>query len=705
MCIDDRVKIITAMERDDVLWITFNGLQYDIPMLLYLLDNPECSTHDLKEFSDRIIGREKNPYRYDKRNYKQVDVLEVIRKGCNGTSLKALGVLLKHPKIQDLPIKPEQDITPQEYELMVEYNRNDLKITNLVYHKILDLVEMRQFLSEHYRIDLGTDGDSEITKKLFNKFYIEKLKEKYDHDKNEVFSYRHGRSYREDIAIKDLVYLEIYFQTEKMNDFFDKIYNTTIEKKIDKDGKGSYSFKFKGEFDGNVYVIGKGGIHTEDKPLMLTKDDNLLIVDLDVSSMYPSAIIYNKICPAHLDTECFVSIIETLRDDKSRYKKLWQDTGSKEYENLHDCQKIVANTAYGLFLFENYFLYDPVASFTCTINNQLYMLMLVEQFYLNDIKTISSNTDGVTVILRPDQLDLMRNVYKQWEELSGFVLEEVHYKKYIRRDVNNYIAIVDKSVVKNSNNEYIDVYPNKRKIKLKGDFVLQEKKDLLKGFEYPVVAKALVDYFVDNIPIIDTIYNHRDIYDFCFSQKCGSQYKNYLQKITRKYKLYHGKNLEKTYATPRLEDKVIEEHEQQKTLRFFVSIPESTPTPIDETLSGYAEYTHTGYSLKKKKLTEKNRYEVRPDPNVKKTYYIVDLGDNDQIVAQFSMRKSADQAVKEFNIDADKIPTIQTQDYVAGKFVTLFNDFFHVDNFDDYRIDYDFYIELVQKEIDKILGD
>lgn len=84
-------------------------------------------------------------------------------------------------------------------------------------------------------------------------------------------------------------------------------------------------------------------------------------------------------------------------------------------------------------------------------------------------------------------------------------MSEDYYKKMIIKDVNNYIAIYD------------DYTPENDHVKLRGCFEIN--KELHKDPSMRVVAMALKNYFVNNIPIKDTIYNDHDIFDFCLLLK------------------------------------------------------------------------------------------------------------------------------------------------------------------------------------------
>lgn len=73
----------------------------------------------------------------------------------------------------------------------------------------------------------------------------------------------------------------------------------------------------------------------------------------------------------------------------------------------------------------------------------------------------------------------------------------------IIRDVNNYISITDKG-----------------KVKYKGTFELE--KDYHKNNSFKVITIALSEYFINDIPVEQTVRNHTNIYDFCARQKFKS---------------------------------------------------------------------------------------------------------------------------------------------------------------------------------------
>lgn len=79
-------------------------------------------------------------------------------------------------------------------------------------------------------------------------------------------------------------------------------------------------------------------------------------------------------------------------------------------------------------------------------------------------------------------------------------------------------------------------------------------KSLDKGYDMPIVARAVVNYFVHNKPILETLYDSKNILDFCKTQNVGRQFHveftkgsrtEELQRFVRFYVTNNGGILEK----------------------------------------------------------------------------------------------------------------------------------------------------------------
>jgi len=154
---------------------------------------------------------------------------------------------------------------------------------------------------------------------------------------------------------------------------------------------------------------------------------------------------------------------------------------------------------------EHSFLYDPLYTMQTTLTGQLTLSMLCEKLVLSfpDSIMLQANTDGFTMKIRRTDLDKYYKICAMWEKLTRLNLEYVEYSKMVIRDVNNYIGI----------------YTN-GKVKYKGAFELD--KDYHKDNSFKVIRIALSEYFINDVPVEQTIMNHKNIYDFCGRQKFNS---------------------------------------------------------------------------------------------------------------------------------------------------------------------------------------
>jgi hypothetical protein len=196
-------------------------------------------------------------------------------------------------------------------------------------------------------------------------------------------------------------------------------------------------------------------------------------------------------------------------------------------------------------------LKDDKAMLQVTVNGQLYLLMLVERLIQNGFEVISLNTDGIVtkVPYSGYSTDMYYNICEDWEQDTAYELEYTEYKKYIRRDINNYISVTTDG-----------------KVKQKGIF--ETNKPAKKGFDKPIVALAVNNYFLNGTPIHNTIHEHRDIYDFCMAQKIGSTYsrveyhKDNIEEVQRSLRYYASDKGGELYKIKILED----ETESKQTL-------------------------------------------------------------------------------------------------------------------------------------------
>lgn len=486
--IDSLVKFVNDPTK---CFIGYNSFSFDNQLLNYIVrKHPALTFCDITEvtqtlhaLAQTIISTEYKEYIYNL-PFGWLDLMKIlgIKK-----SLKLVGVNLKWHKLQDLPFTPDSIIATEEIGPLLSYNLNDVLITEVLYNAILPDIVFREEISTLYNINAHSESRSGIANRILEKVYSEATNLPRR-------QFRDLRTPRKMVNFNTVVLPEINFKTTQMDKFLEEVKNHVYY------GDTPF-FKKNVMFDNKVYHMGLGGIHTDDDAHYFESTEELLIIDADVTSEYPSFLIAKQLYPAHLGPK-FLKEFTRLKEKRVAAKHEGRNT-----EN--ECLKIVLNATVGKTLSKNSWLYDPIVNLKVVINCQLLMLMLIERLSLIGIHTISANTDGITCLVPKSKLDEYYQICQKWEKLSELELEFVQYTKYIRKDVNNYIAVNADS---------------KKKPKCKGAFSF--KLDFAKGVDKDIISMALYEYFINAIPISKTILEHKDINDFCVAKKIDEKFAN-----------------------------------------------------------------------------------------------------------------------------------------------------------------------------------
>lgn len=221
--------------------------------------------------------------------------------------------------------------------------------------------------------------------------------------------------------------------------------------------------------------------------------------------MYPSIAIKNDLYPLHLG-KYYCEAMGGIIKERQKFSK-------KEYPHINYLLKISANSGYGSSNSEYKFFYDPQYTLQTCVNGMLTLTILIDKCVdrIKDFILIQSNTDGITVKIKKEDEKLYFDILKEVELLSQLKFENVYYSKVIMRDGNNYMA----------------QYTN-GDTKTKGCF--EDYNDIIKAGAYQkdtsamIIPKALKDYFINGVPVEDTIYKENSIYEFCYGVKGSSLY-------------------------------------------------------------------------------------------------------------------------------------------------------------------------------------
>jgi hypothetical protein len=191
----------------------------------------------------------------------------------------------------------------------------------------------------------------------------------------------------------------------------------------------------KAHVGGVDFYFGVGGIHGSLERKRVVATDEWLIRDIDVASMYPSIAITHHLAPQHLGN-AFCDVYAELPIERKRWQK---EKGKKCPEA--NALKLAANGVYGKSNSAWSVFYDPAFTMSVTVNGQLLLAMLIERLAtVPSLTLLMANTDGVTYFVHRDHEPQAAAFCREWEKLTGLVLEGVNYTRMFIRDCNNYIA-------------------------------------------------------------------------------------------------------------------------------------------------------------------------------------------------------------------------------------------------------------------------
>lgn len=131
------------------------------------------------------------------------------------------------------------------------YNRNDVLGVCELFSFLQEAIGLRFNLNIRYGIDVFSASDSRIADIFISKYYSEYTGIPYD-------DYKDLRTYRTRMSIGKIIDPIIKFQTKELNDLLNKLRHTVVN--------GTDEINYPVYFNGMIYDIKSGGIHSRDIP-------------------------------------------------------------------------------------------------------------------------------------------------------------------------------------------------------------------------------------------------------------------------------------------------------------------------------------------------------------------------------------------------------------------------------------------------------
>ena len=472
----------------DYWFVGFNNLEFDSQLLETFLDNYDTLWSDIVHLcynqAQELITEKTDFNKWDfiipewKLRTNQLDVYKQAHfdNAAKRTSLKSLQINLEWHNILDSPYKHYEKLTFDQIKEIEDYCWNDVESTEAFYKTRFENIQLRNDLGKKYKINLLNKPDASVGTEILKVEYCKLSGRNFNDFKRE-------RDDDVNFSFQSIISDKVKFESPELKQVLHDISLYTPDRLKD------YSFVFKG----TKYTVGKGGLHSTNKNQIWEEDDEYCLMDFDFGSYYPNLIVSLEIYPPHLGKE-FTQIVKELTQRRLKAKA---EGDKKTAEQI----KLSINSIFGKMGDKQSWVQSMKSLYSVTINGQLFLLMLVEQLeQVEDFHVYSVNTDGVSVKVKRDRLDDFYSICNKFSEYLNIPVEYAHYKKCIFTSVNDYLI------------QKVD-----GELKKKGDWIT--KFDWHQNNSYRIIPIALEKFFIEGIPVEDTIKSHDKILDFCAKKK------------------------------------------------------------------------------------------------------------------------------------------------------------------------------------------
>lgn len=278
-----------------------------------------------------------------------------------------------------------------------------------------------------------------------------------------------------------------------------------------------------------------------------------ILLNFDVASLYPNAVrLFGYSSRNQESADDYVNLLSMRM--KAKHGELTDDflkPMNLTNDDLKTGLKLPLNAYTGTLRATFNKLYDPLQGFSICTTGQLLILQLIYDLqHLPTVEMVSANTDAVMFTIEEENKPLALKVLKDWEELTGFELEEDKIVKICMRDVNNYCEILQVG-----DNDYKVNYKG-GEFKGKHKFKWNKEKNIfdysfddeIEANSLTIISEALLKNLLFNIPLEETINKCDDVFRFQMITHLGSTYEKCVQEsengdieLQRNNRIYAGK--------------------------------------------------------------------------------------------------------------------------------------------------------------------
>ena len=444
-------RLEKMVARKDLTWVGFNSENFDRPLIAAAVMGHDET--NLSQIAHAIINDDLRSwmtyrqFQLDFLEYDHIDLMEVAPGVM--ISLKTYAGRMSYPSMIDLPFPHDQDLTPAQQKVLERYCLNDLGVTEALFNKLRERIDLRERLGDKYDLDLRSKSDAQCAEAILKK----------------VCGIASGdKSVPTFVTYKAPAFIKT--DSQRINDLLGEV--EALHFHINR-GNGSPEFpELLAEeisIGSGTYQMGLGGLHsTHDKAFYARATDDWYISDFDVASYYPNIMLKAGLGP-RLPGNKRQLFIDTYRDIYNQRIEAKRAGHKIEDKSL----KILLNGTFGKLGSIYCAFYSPDLMLAITLTGQFNLLCLIHDLEkTRGVKVLSANTDGIMVGYPVDKRDMVLKKIATNARCTGFDYEETPYAVVAMKDVNNYIAFPSVRQAVIIEHGKIKEHPHKMDAKTKG---------------------------------------------------------------------------------------------------------------------------------------------------------------------------------------------------------------------------------------------
>lgn len=485
---NDNFHLRAFLDQPDIVIGGFNNKHYDDWIVLTMTQGG--SNVEVKRHNDFIIGGGNGwefPFvQYQKKPFQSFDLRDDIAD--KGLSLKAIEGNMYLPIVESsVPFDIDRPLTPEELEEVIRYCKNDVDATVKLYQAREEYITSKKIVGKMYGVPeaeaLGLTN-AKLSARVLGAKHVSRDDER---------DYHVPECLNQKLIPKKV--LDFFLQIRDLSIPATKLFGTG------KQGSKGMTLDVWVETSGGRCAVtyAWGGVHGAKYAFKAEATEDRLIVNYDVSSLYPNSMINFGYCSRSMeDPDAYKKLVET--------RLVAKKAGDKAKATA---LKLVVNTVYGAMLNAYNDLADRRSGRSVCITNQLAMTQLISMLAqeCESLDFININTDGIMFFIDRREDQKASAIVETWCSITGFEMERDDFATVYQKDVNNYIGIKTDGKMKTKGG-YVSLYNG-------GDF---------KTNSLQIIHKAIVEYLVKGISPEETIRSETDIFKFQNIVKTGGTF-------------------------------------------------------------------------------------------------------------------------------------------------------------------------------------